>query len=405
MRNIKTLVILGLVTLVVVLAALFIQETPTVIEGSGDLMFPDMRARVNDANEIKVSHQSETVTVVRRDHSWVVLEKSNYPAAEDRVRQYLIGLAQLRRLEPKTRKPERYTELGLDDIGEKNTKSAHVSVTDSNGGKIADLIVGDRRPAKSDPSESELFVRMQEDPQSWLVEGKLPNYYTTTDWLDKTILKLDRKRIREVNIIHEDGEEVAVRRQDKTANDFQLLNVPKEAKVKSTFAINSIANAFADLTLDDVLPETEKKIEAGAGLRAELTTFDGLRIIMETVKDDDDTFARFIANFDPTLIADKKAHEAAEADSDKSESRSGQPPEGKDAEAVKNEVERLNTRWQGWSYKLPSYRINSIAKRRNDLLEVESKQSDNAGASTGEAMGSDVVSGKASETTESSETK
>jgi Domain of unknown function (DUF4340) len=260
MRNIKTLVILGLVTLAVILAALFIQETPTEIEGSGDLMLPDMLTRVNDVNEIKVSHQAETVTVAHREHSWVVLEKSNYPAAEDRVRQYLIGLAQLRRLEPKTRNPERYAELGLDDIGEKNTKSAHVSVTDSNGGKIADLIIGDRHPAKSDPSRSELFVRMQDDPQSWLVEGKLPNYYTTTDWLDKTILKLDRKRIREVTIIHEDGEEVAVRRQNKTANDFRLLNVPEEAKVKSAFSINSIADTFADLTLDDVLPGKAKKL-------------------------------------------------------------------------------------------------------------------------------------------------
>jgi hypothetical protein len=394
MRNIKTLVILGLVTLVVILAALFIQETPTEIEGSGDLMFPDMLARVNDVNEIKVSHQVETVTVAHRDHSWVVVEKSNYPAAEDRVRQYLIGLAQLRRLEPKTRNPERYAELGLDDIGEKNTKSAHVSVTDSDGGKIADLIIGDRRPAKSDPSKSELFVRIQEDPQSWLVEGKLPNYYTTTDWLDKSILKLDRKRIREVKVIHEDGEEVAVRRQDKTANDFQLLNVPKEAKVKSTFLINSIANTFADLTLDDVLPETEKKIEAGSGLRAELTTYDGLRIIMETVKDNDNTFARFIAKFDPLLIEQKKEHEAADADSDNNES-SGQPSERKDAKAVKNEAERLNTRWQGWSYKLPSYRINSIAKRRDDLLEVENKQPNDKEAPTGEPIGSDAVSGNA----------
>jgi hypothetical protein len=401
MRNIKTLVILGLVTLVVILAALFIQETPTEIEGSGDLMFPDMLARVNDVNEIKVSHQVETVTVAHRDHSWVVVEKSNYPAAEDRVRQYLIGLAQLRRLEPKTRNPERYAELGLDDIGEKNTKSAHVSVTDSDGGKIADLIIGDRRPAKSDPSKSELFVRIQEDPQSWLVEGKLPNYYTTTDWLDKSILKLDRKRIREVKVIHEDGEEVAVRRQDKTANDFQLLNVPKEAKVKSTFSINSIANTFADLTLDDVLPETGKKIEAGKGLRAELTTYDGLRIIMETVKDDDNTFARFIAKFDPMLIEQEKENEAADADSDNNES-SGQPSEGKDAEAVKNEVERLNTRWQGWSYKLPSYRINSIAKRRNDLLEVEIKQSNDKEASTAEPIDSDAVSGNANKTTDSS---
>ena len=401
MRNIKTLVILGLVTLVVILVALFTQETPTEIEGSGDLMFPDMLARVNNANEIKVSHQADTVTVAQRDQSWVVLEKSNYPAAEDRVRQYLIGLAQLRRLEPKTRNPERYAKLGLDNVGEKNTKTTHVSVTDSDGGKVADLIIGDRRPAKSDPSNSELFVRVQDDPQSWLVEGKLPSYNTTTDWLDKNILKLDRKRIREVRITHEDGEEVAVRRQDKTANDFQLLDVAEDTKVKSTFTINSVANTFADLTLDDVLPESEKKIEAGSSLRAELTTYDGLRISMETVEDGDDTFARFIANFDPTLLEQKKEPETADADSDKSDS-SEQPSEEKDAEAVKNEVATLNTRWQGWSYKLPSYRMNSIAKRRGDLIEVEDKGTEDEGASTGEATGSDDVSGNASETTESS---
>jgi hypothetical protein len=171
--------------------------------------------------------------------------------------------------------------------------------------------------------------------------------------------------------------------------------------VKSTFSINSIANTYADLTLDDVLPETEKKIKAGSGLRAELTTYDGLRIIMETVKDDDNTFARFIAKFDPMLIAQKKEHEAADADSDNNES-SGQPSERKNAEAVKNEVERLNARWQGWSYKLPSYRINSIAKRRDDLLAVESAQSNDKEASTGEPIGSDAVSGNANKTTDSS---
>jgi hypothetical protein len=122
---------------------------------------------------------------------------------------------------------------------------------------------------------------------------------------------------------------------------------------------------------------------------------------METVKDDDDTFARFIAKFDPMLIEQKKEHEAADADSDKNKS-SAQPSERKDAEAVKNEVEMLNTRWQDWSYKLPSYRINSIAKRRDDLLEIESKQSDDKGASTGEAIG-DAVSGNAkAKTTDSS---
>ena len=402
MRSIKTLVILGLVTLAVILAALFIQETPTEIEGSGDLMFPDMLARVNDANEIKISHQSETVSVAHRDHSWVVLEKSNYPAAENRVRQYLIGLAQLRRLEPKTRNPERYAKLGLDDAGAENTKSTHVSVTDSEGGKLADLIIGDRRPAKSDPSNSELFVRVQNDPQSWLVEGKLPNYYATTDWLDKSILKLDRKRIREVRIIHEDGEEVAVRRQDKSAIDFQLLDVGKDAKVKSTFSVNSVANTFADLTLDDVRPETEKKIAAGSGLRAELATYDGLRILMETVKESEDTFARFVANFDPTLIEKKNAQETTDANADKSDSSEQSSEEVKDAEAVKNEVDTLNTRWQGWAYKLPSHRINSIAKRRDDLVEVENKGSDDEGSSTGEAIGSDAVPGNGSKSTESS---
>ncbi len=387
MRNIKTLVILGVITLIIAVVALLSREKPSDIAGSGELLFTDLLAKVNDAGELKILHQNKTVTIVNKEGNWIVSEKANYPAAGEKVRQYIIGLARLKRLEPKTSNPERYAKLGLEDVTVEEAKSTHVMIMNTSGEKLAELIIGDRRPAKADPSYNELFVRLLDDPQAWLVEGTLPNYQEGTDWLDNEILKLARDRVKAVKVTHADGEAIVVQKSDPTANDYQIADIPEGAKPKSAYTANSIANTFADLSLDDVKKEADIDFNKETATSAELATFDGLKVKMETVESGEEKYARFRASFDATVSEtnekEKQTKEDAEGKDD-----SKQPTSLKKPDEVKKEVEKLNSRWQGWAYKLPDYRVTSIAKRMDDLVEYE-KTEEESEESTAEASSVD----------------
>ena len=371
MRNGKTLVILGLVTLAVVLAAIFTRQESTAIPRQGERLFPQLMANINDTTEVVGVSKNETFTLTRRDGHWVVKEKSDYPADANKVRQLIVGTAQFRRVEPKTRNPELYEKLSVEGINKEAAKSVKISLKNTSGAALAEFLLGERRWSRGDPSLSEYYVRLPDDPQAWLVEGKIPDDKSPTNWLDDEILELDSARVREVRVTHPDGDKVTVRHSKPSANDYQLLGLPEGAEVEFNYAVNSIGNTLTSLTLDNVKPASEVRFENGTGLSVELETFDGLRVQMQTMKDGEDNLAWFSAMFDSSLIhederANKETTESADKDA-KKKSRLKAPDD------VKKEAATLNARWKDWVYVVPQYRIDSLGKKKSELIKFTKK--------------------------------
>lgn len=369
MRNLRTLLILGCVTLAVVFAAYYSRHATEPIARSGEVLFPELLDQLNEVTAARITYQGQTATLERSDSGWRVKEKAGYPAAADQVRELALGLAQLRRLEPKTRNPDRYGELGLDNADSLDAKATHIALEDRNGQTLAALFVGLRRPGKGESRLSELFVLLPEDPQVWLAEGRLPNATATKDWLAREILQLDRQRIRSVTIRHEDGELIRIERKDPAALNYQLADLPENAEVESVYVVNSIPAAFADLDLDDVNSAAEVVFTDNPPWSAELTTFDGLVVNMATAKADAHTYARFSAWVDESLAMKPeqptKGETASEPDNKPATPGSALKP----LETVRSEAAELNARWQGWAYVLPDYRLSGLTKRKADLLK------------------------------------
>jgi hypothetical protein len=105
-------------------------------------------------------------------------------------------------------------------------------------------------------------------------------------------------------------------------------------------------------------------------LSAELATFDGLRVNMQAIKDGNNDLARFTASFDPSLIekADSPKQEGAATAHEKKKNPL------KQADEVKKEVEELNARWHDWAYVVPGYRVDTLAKKKSDLIKVGKKE-------------------------------
>ena len=364
----KTLVMLALVTVVIVLAAIVTRQQSTAIPQQNEMLFPQLLTRINDVTEVKGTSAEGSYTLLLREGRWVVKEKEAYPADADKVRQLLFGLAQLRRVEPKTSNPELYDQIGVQDVGAKGAESLQIKLSDVKGGTLAEIIVGKQQLSKADLSQREYFVRPVDDPQSWLVEGKLPEDKSASNWLRKDILGLNPERVREVRVTHADGQHLTLRRKDRSARDYELVGLPTGTEIESPYAINSIANTLTDLALDDVRPASAVDFNKDT-LAVELSTFDGLRVNMQAIKDGKSDLARFSASFDPSLIekADSTKQETSAAPSEKKSPL-------KQVDDVRKEAEELNARWHDWVYVIPGYRVDTIARKKSELIKVGNKE-------------------------------
>ena len=392
--NVKTLGILAALTIAGIVLAIFVNQKPaSQFPQSGELLFPELLSVVNDVNEIVVETKDQTVTLMRGENAWRVKEKAGYRADVEKVKQTLIGLAELRILEPKTKNPELYDRLGLQDKDQEGSLSTTVTLKTPNNPEAAKVILGNQRPAKGNPRMSEIYARKPGDPQTWLTTGNLPLEKVAGEWLDKEITALTTKRVHQVTVRHPGGDTLLVSKDKPEDLDFQLDSIPAGSKVASQFNVNNVVGTLVQLSLEDVKEAQEVNFQDRSGVTAVLETFDGLRLEVQTVKQEDKIFGKFSAEYDQNLVQpvdatpssekgetvpapdsteDEKAPQSSEAKNVAEVQEELSPKEDsilKKPEEVQREVEAFNKRVGGWAYELPAFRVENFSKAKKDLLE------------------------------------
>ena len=382
----KALGILAAITIIVIGIAVFLnQETTKPLSQGSGLVFPELLSRINEVTELTIESTGETVTLVRQEDSWGVKEKDLYPAALDKVKSSLIGIAELRFREPKTDNPDLYEKLGLQDLTAQGSRATLVTIRTNQNQEAAKLLIGDQRPARGNPSLSEIYVRKPDDPQTWLVTGKLPLERTVTEWLEHDILALEGGRVQRVQVIHPGGESLTVEKPSPDALDFQIADMPAGYKAESQFNVNNVVTSLTGLTLDDV--KKKEALESGVkpGVKAVLETFDGLQVNVETFTQGETVYGKVTAEFKPSLVYKVEKPERQEnsdqpGQGEKSEapnSESSQPDDTpelnlKSPEKVKEEVATLNSKLGGWVYELPKFKVENFSKKKEDLITKDS---------------------------------
>ena len=367
MRAVRSIPILAAVTAAAVGAVFFVERGPDTVEHGGETVFPALLEQVNSVVRVRVTGNEGVFTLARDGDEWVVQEKERYAADPDRVHRLLLGAAGMTRVEPKTGNPELYPKLWLEDPSGEDAKSVQFVLEDASGAELASWVLGDRRPSKSDASRTELYIRVAGDPMAWLAEGSVPGGPTIIDWLDRHVARIDRERLRTVEVVHADGTVVAVDRSAPTDSDFVLRDVPTGREADSQYRINDIGRFLEDLRFEDVAPSSSLDFAGSVDKRVKVTTFDGLRVHLETVMREGEAWAKLRAEVDETLA---DAAEAAEGESG-SEGEAGDTTSSlRPPDAVRAEAGRLNARWKGWVYELPSFKRDYIAKRMGELTRA-----------------------------------
>jgi hypothetical protein len=348
----RALIATAFVTVLVLIAAIAVptrrgSKAPPVASGP---VFPTLKDWVSTAARIVVVGPDGTVTLDRREaakdqpdtkpaEQWTIVEKSGYPAEAATIQQMVNGMMALRYLEAKTRKPDLFPRLEVEEAGKPGAKSRSVEVLDGNGARIAGLIIGKRRYDRSGGNRDGIYIRSPDEAQSWLAEPPITVSSDVLSWLDRKVTDIDPARVKSVSLTGPDGKTLTVSR-PAAADKLAVEDLPANAKLKADDPLAAIGAAFRGVDLSDVRPAAD--LTAAQTESAKVVTFDGLTVELGLADQDGGTWAR--------VSATGTGDAAREAD-------------------------ELRTRTKDWAYKLAASKASVLKTRLPDLLEPPAKQS------------------------------
>jgi len=339
-RNLAVLAAAAAVAFLLALLAVWQQSSDSGNPAAPTEFIPGFAKQVRNAAHLRVASKSGAFDVAFvPEKGWVVPQRGNYPASFDLVQRTLVGLAALQTIEAKTARSEWFHFVGLD--APPNGDGVLISVADDKGKELASLIAGKSEDIGDPSGAVGLFVRRPNENQSWLTRSVFEPRAALTDWLDKTVMDIDRSRIRAVDVAPADnGPTFTVSRLDPSKPDFILTPIPPGKAVSDPTIPDGIASVITGFGFDDVQPAT--RLDFGSAHVAHVTTltFDGLKVTVNVLKSGADYWATI----------------AAEADV-------GKPDAAKEAAAI-------NAHAAGWAYKLPAFKGQLFMITLDSLLKT-----------------------------------
>ncbi|MFT7670705.1 MAG: hypothetical protein ACI8X5_003416 [Planctomycetota bacterium] len=339
-------------------------STSAAAPSAGELLFPDLYDQINLVSELVVTNTDNEFHVELKDDEWTLMESANYPIQVEKVRSILITLAELKTVERKTDKPDRYSQLGVQAIGADpgaEAQSKLLTLNDAGGKAVATLIIGKPR---SGGQGGTFYVRKPADSASWLVEGTVLDLPATgEDWLDKKVLEVTRADVRAVRITHGDGESLVISKTDADTN-YTVHDMPSDRELTYEGVAGGIAGALQYLNFLSVSKaDTFKTPEEHTSITSTWTK-DGLRITTQLWELDEKVYGTFQAAYDLEGAPSLEVGPVAEGEPVIEAAATPRPKAEVEAEIV-----ALNKRLAPWVYELPPYTKSNLAKRIGELLK------------------------------------
>ena len=372
-------------------------------------LLPALRGHVNDVSAITLIGADSKVlaTLKRGSDGWTVTEKGAYPADLAKIREFLIKLDQATQIEQKTSNPQRYADLGVSDVKDKEAKGVLVELAGL--AQPIKLIVGNYNGAGGGGT----FVRLDGEAQSWLANGNITVDKNVAEWEKRDLTDIASTRLASVTITNPDDKVLKVYKEQPGDGNFKVADVPKGRETSSEFAANGLGSTLAGLKADDVFPAKDMP-PAEKVYKAAYAAFDGLLIDITAWEKDGKDYVQLGAKLDTSAanmqidkdqakakadydaavqaanknVAEEKSTSGKEADANAKQASaveiakplavSDPAKDRKDKlDALNQEVEALTKTFSGWTFVLPSYKFSNINKSMDDMLKpLDTKKPD-----------------------------
>ncbi|MBS28761.1 MAG: hypothetical protein CL566_07550 [Alphaproteobacteria bacterium] len=334
--------IITVVTVALTVALGLGRETASFDLAKGEPVFADLRANPDSAARVEVKSRFGEFTLIRESEGWVTPDRNDYPVSETNIRRLIVGLSDMRFIEPKTSDPERFRRLEVQDIDKELADSAYVKVSDGEGKELAEVIIGRPSARFFGGRANGTYIREPGTNNVWLVSGVTNVQTRLVPWLQREIVEIPANTVAKISI----GEGETAYSLSRTAADdeaFRISGAP-EGRNLDPEKVRPVTRAISGVNFEDVKLRSELSLPADAKV-AEFLTFDGLAVRVRLAEIDRKKWAMFEAIYTGDAADESHAAKAALA-----------------------AVEDINMRVGSWIYWIPSATYTNLTRPVDEIL-------------------------------------
>lgn len=234
---------LGIVAVIAIIAAIVVNQVSKPSQGSNLVVGPlvggldvDQVAKIAISGE---NNQAKT-SIIRRDGRFVIAEKENYPASVRKVNELVGRCLDIRTAELQTQSADFHRDLGVTE----DTAANSITLLDADDKIIVGIFVS--KPAENGSA----YVRLASENKVYLTLSAPYISAAPMDYIDKTLLEADSKKITEVTVTDPNGVTYVLKSADQ-GNTITLDNMPAGKQFKGT-DYRTVFTALTSLAIEDV---------------------------------------------------------------------------------------------------------------------------------------------------------
>jgi len=352
----RSFLYLAVITVIALLVLVFAPEYDTPERTALDtLLLPDVAGHINDVDRVEIVTPGNSVlaSMFKGDAGWQLQQMGGYHADWSKLQSLLAAVAQARIVATKTNRPEYYARLGVEDISQETAGSILLKI--SIGERTSGILIGNQAQGTKGQ-----YVRLQDQAASAQIDRTLAVTTELLDWVDSAIIDINASEVAEVEIIHPQGERILVTRISADQTDFDLVDLPAEREIKSSWAVNSLGSVLSLLDMESVKAAGTYNWDEAVKMR--LLMFSGVEIIADLVVSEDHHLLRLRADHPAADVVDKQASPNDVSD----EQRDINERAEKDVAA---RVASINQKTEAWVYVINEQKYDAMASLPEDLLK------------------------------------
>jgi len=297
-RRISVLIII----IFILTLGLIITSTPRteVIYNANVTLYPDIINVLDKVSNINLQNKEKTLSFKKNNTGdWEIINKDNFPAQMNLVNDLLLGVANLKVIEQKTKDPKLYSLLQVDDVTNENSNAIAMTLKDLNDNILVNLLVGKRERQTILGSKAEqLYIRKDGDPQSWLVEGNLPVSLEFKDWVNQPLLPITANDIQKIIISNNYSKDPVVIYKETNDGDFYVKETTEKIATITPIQQNNILiHKLSNIEYYHVIGYDKLSTKWQPSLKLEIHTAHKFNIKIEMCKTKKHIYARVLVSF------------------------------------------------------------------------------------------------------------
>lgn len=347
-------------------------------EESAKKLLPDLVVGEELAQFI-IQHGTNEVTLLKKDDIWRVQERADYPANYSEISRAVLKLHDLKATQTEQAGPADLGRLELLPPDSGTNAGTLIVFNNADGTRLDALLLGkEQMRQEENPSQfgganspgypvGRWVKNPDDDDTVALVSDPLSNLKPQpANWLDKDFFKVEKPKSISVTY-PESTNSYTVERETETGP--WKLDGLKAGEELDTSKTSSFSYALSSPSFTDVIPNPDaKSLGLDNPTKVVIKTFGGFTY---TIKVGDKLNGDYVMT---VAVNGEHAREREPGKDEKPEDKKRLDKEFADNLKAFDDKLAKEKKFEGWTYKVSSYTLDSVLKKRSELLKEKKEE-------------------------------